>query len=745
MTIPPLPPRYLNWKLVRTQLADGTIRDEKFPCDPAGNIVDAHDQRHHLTHAAAVATGLPVAYAMRDEDNWFFLDLDKCRDAAGNWTPAAVAIWSSFAGCWGEVSQSGRGLHIMGRCDTRQLLDRKHRWDGWLEFYTGGRFIAFGPTGWQPIGPQDTGLDWTGQLLRFVPQKALLGDLPEGVDPAYTGPADDAELIRRALAAGGSAGSAFGMKASFADLWEGRVDQLTRIYPSASGGYDHSAADAALLAHLAFWTGKDMPRMDRLFRQSALMRDKYRDRADYRTESIGNAARLCKKVYDAPARGAAAGAMGEGGDDGQFYMTTTEQLTHFAGHVYISDLHRIMGPTGKIMKPEVFNVEKGGYVFQMQANGNGPSKKAFEAFTENRAVRFPKVSHITFDPKRVGGEIIGDSVNVYFDPQVDKTPGDVSPYLYLLGKLLPDAKDRAILLNYMAAVVQKPGVKFQWAPVLQGCEGNGKTALFSCVAYAVGQQYTHMPKASQLTEKFNGYVEAKVFILIEEIHMRGKYEILDEMKPLITNRNLEIRPMGGEKRMIQNFANFGLCTNFKDAVIKSVGDRRYSIFYTAQQSPADLVRDGLNGQFFPAFWKWLDKQGGYAAVAHYLSTFPIDPAYDPSGDIHRAPATSSTLEAMRRTTGPIEADILEAAADNTMGFRGGWASAWAVDQLMQRRRHGVNRNKQVEILETLGYIQWGRATRPIMAEEGKRPMLFRLPGVEGNFEDYCRLQCYSGV
>ena len=38
--------------------------------------------------------------------------------------------------------------------------------------------------------------------------------------------------------------------------------------------------------------------MDRLFRRSALVRDKYEKRADYRRNTIQNAARLCKKVYD---------------------------------------------------------------------------------------------------------------------------------------------------------------------------------------------------------------------------------------------------------------------------------------------------------------------------------------------------------------------------------------------------------------------------------------------------------------
>src|SRR5207249_867267 len=38
---------------------------------------------------------------------------------------------------------------------------------------------------------------------------------------------------------------------------------------------DDSAADLALCDYLAFWTGKDAEQMDRLFRQSKLMREKW--------------------------------------------------------------------------------------------------------------------------------------------------------------------------------------------------------------------------------------------------------------------------------------------------------------------------------------------------------------------------------------------------------------------------------------------------------------------------------------
>mgnify|MGYP000496936405 CR=1 FL=1 len=57
------------------------------------------------------------------------------------------------------------------------------------------------------------------------------------------------------------------------------ADGLLRTLRAAGAAVDHvasgSEADAALMTHLAFWTGKDMPRMDRLFRMSGLgKRDK---------------------------------------------------------------------------------------------------------------------------------------------------------------------------------------------------------------------------------------------------------------------------------------------------------------------------------------------------------------------------------------------------------------------------------------------------------------------------------------
>lgn len=52
---------------------------------------------------------------------------------------------------------------------------------------------------------------------------------------------------------------------------------------------DHSSADCALIEMLGYWTNYDQGATDRLFRSSALMRDKWADREDYRDRTFAKA------------------------------------------------------------------------------------------------------------------------------------------------------------------------------------------------------------------------------------------------------------------------------------------------------------------------------------------------------------------------------------------------------------------------------------------------------------------------
>jgi P4 family phage/plasmid primase-like protien len=100
--------------------------------------------------------------------------------------------------------------------------------------------------------------------------------------PEWRGPTDDDDLLRRALKSK-SAASAFGNRASFADLWERNVEALAKAWPGDP--YNESDADAALVAHLSFWTGKHGERIHALMLRSGLVRDKW-EREDYLPRTI---------------------------------------------------------------------------------------------------------------------------------------------------------------------------------------------------------------------------------------------------------------------------------------------------------------------------------------------------------------------------------------------------------------------------------------------------------------------------
>jgi putative DNA primase/helicase len=85
-------------------------------------------------------------------------------------------------------------------------------------------------------------------------------------------------------------------------------EKFSRLWSGDITGYaSHSEADQALCNVLAFWAGPDPPRIDTLFSQSGLYRDKWQ-REDYRTETIRKALAGRTEFYSANGRIAGAEA-----------------------------------------------------------------------------------------------------------------------------------------------------------------------------------------------------------------------------------------------------------------------------------------------------------------------------------------------------------------------------------------------------------------------------------------------------
>lgn len=419
---------------------------------------------------------------------------------------------------------------------------------------------------------------------------------------------------------------------------------------------------------------------------------------------------------------------------GYQYLGAAQQADFFKGCVYIQENHRVFTPSGVLLKQDQFNATYGGYVYQLDDSNGKTTKKAFEAFTESQVVRYPKAEIMCFRPMLSPGELVKQDgrvlVNTYVPVNTKRIKGDPGPFLRHLSKVLPDTKDQTILLSFMAACVQYKGVKFQWAPLLQGVEGNGKTFFTRCVAAAIGEKYVHFPPASEIGEKFNAWLFDKLFIGVEDIYVPDqKREVFEILKTMITNNRLARRAMQTDQTMHDVCCNFIFNSNHQDSVRKTQNDRRFSVFYSAQQQASDLERDGMTGNYFPDLYDWLRREG-YAIVTDFLYSYQIPDELNPAGACHRAPATSTTDEAIAASLGGVEQEIMEAVDEERPGFCGGWVSSMALDLLlkMKRKDSAVPINKRKAMLKTLGYewhpaLSQGRVNNSVMPDNGK-PRLF---------------------
>jgi hypothetical protein len=768
--------QFICWIAVPSNLEPGKM--DKFPVDwQTGHVCNAHDARVWTTfeNAARAAPafnrgwGSGVGFVFTEADPFFFLDADKCLQPDNTWNPVALDLSARLAGAACEVSQSGRGLHWFGTLSRPLEHGTKNAVLG-LELYTKKRFVAL--TGAGAMGHAMA--DCTEQLATiitqfFAPQTSVDEFAGWTTEPVanWSGPEDDDELIKKACASGQrSAAKAFGgvdQGVTFNDLWTANAGPLGAKWPHTHRPFDNSQADQSLANHLAYWTGKDCERMERLMRRSALFREKWDAHKTYLTNTILKACAFVQNVASGRAQPAPAvppparedlenAALAAGRtvrNPAQEYMGPVEQFDHFAGCFFLAENALVYDLTrDAILKRPTFDVLFGGHVFVMDPMGQKTTTSAWDAFTQSR-VNIPTiVDDLCFRPELPSGHVVRDGhrrrVNSYVPYTPPMEPGGnegAQPLIDLLRVMLPAGNDALILTHYLAAIVQYPGRKFQWWPVLQGAEGNGKTFILKAVEFAVGPHFSHFPNSHKLAKegiKFNAWLQRKLFLAIEEFYCGNRRDFLDEFKVIVTNETNAFEKKGVDETTTDNRANGILCTNHRDAVPITRDNRRYAVFYGAQQSAEDIQRAGLTNAYWAEMWDWFRGRGNYLhmgadygarVIAHYLKHYPLQEAFDPTkGLAARAPETSSTSEAIKQSLGRVEQEILECIEEGLPGFAGGWVSSYHLDLLIDRMRASVQRSKRRDLMRTLGYdwhpaLQDGRVN-DIVTPDNRKPKLY---------------------
>jgi predicted P-loop ATPase len=291
-------PRYILCQYIPTS----TGKTDKIPLNPI--TLNAHnplDTIIHMTYEAArtlagtLGDTYGVGYVFLKGDNYFFIDLDACINPDGTLTQLAQNTLTYFPNAYIEVSNSRRGLHIIGRFEGSAPFDGRRLDALGVEIYTHGRFCALAE-----INPQgDAQSLHTERLGQFI---AALGidtttdtnqpkEWTTESDPKYNVPEDNAKLIEWFLNKPLSKDEAFGNILSIRHLWENNIEVLAKHFPTKKLGkeYDYSAADAALAYRLHYFTGGNCERVQELMSLSKLKRDKWETNPNYLPQTIINA------------------------------------------------------------------------------------------------------------------------------------------------------------------------------------------------------------------------------------------------------------------------------------------------------------------------------------------------------------------------------------------------------------------------------------------------------------------------
>ena len=305
----PETPRYI---LCQYRPVPNSIKSDKIPIHNKTFLAyNAHDPSIHMTYTAAKdlanlrGAGYGVGFVLTAEDRYFCIDLDECLDDNNNWLPIVTEVCSKFPTAYMEVSNSGRGIHIIGHYQGTQLIPGCK--SPGIEVYTDKRFIALAE-----INPQgDATEDYSAAIIQFIADKfstriqaplAINDDWSTESHPDCNPPEDNHTLIEFLLNRRPTSQETFGEIVSFRDLWERNVSVLSKAYPPQSEGkeFDSNRADAALIHRLLYFVGGNCQRVLDLMYMSGLYtpdRAEKWGREKYLPDTIRAAPGRYKKCY----------------------------------------------------------------------------------------------------------------------------------------------------------------------------------------------------------------------------------------------------------------------------------------------------------------------------------------------------------------------------------------------------------------------------------------------------------------
>lgn len=269
-----------------------------------------------------------------------------------------------------------------------------------------------------------------------------------------------------------------------------------------------------------------------------------------------------------------------------------------------------------------------------------------------RVYQIETVQGTRYEPGRdaIFHEFDGAFANTYTEKEIPEPPSkkiprdqkNVQRVKAHIKHLITDPREQTMFLDWISWIVQNPGKHVNYALLLQGVEGDGKSFWAELLREVMGMSNVTMLNASTFESNFSDWAVGQCLACVEEVRLikaQNKYEVLNKVKPNIANTYIEIHPKGRAIYNALNTTSYFLLTNYKDALPLDDDGRRYLVIFSQWQRKAVLdVFKNENPEYYADLYTTIAESAG--AIREWLLNHEQSDGFNAKGD---APVTAAKM------------------------------------------------------------------------------------------------------
>lgn len=320
----------------------------------------------------------------------------------------------------------------------------------------------------------------------------------------------------------------------------------------------------------------------------------------------------------------------------------------------------------------MFDTKSFDSMFNYMVEGKGSISN--EIFGAKRSMRkFDKMDFLPEQP-----EFVGAVYNTWRPSDLKPVEGDPAIFFEHMEYMFEDVMERNMVLNFLAWCVQNPAEKPNFALVIKGKQGTGKSFIGQVMERIFGLHNTGRPMNASIQSQFNGWARNVKLVVIEELMVKGRVDLMNHLKPMVTDPIIEINEKYQPAQRITNTCVILAFTNHDDALPVEDDDRRYAIAISEAFPKGD--------EYYRRLFSWAEKENGDAIIWNYLLKRDIG-NFNGKG---RAPTSNSKDEMRAASRTDYDAKWMHLYESKLPPFHGSYVSEQDLVDALPEKLQGRN-------------------------------------------------------